>query len=94
MVESTKVSGKPIIWRVMVFIYGTMEENMKVSIKMTRNMVMVSISGQMEDNTMVIGLRESNMAWDSIKFQPIKMRSKDSGRTVKESVGLTTKKQV
>ena len=56
-----KVSGKPIIWKDMVCIYGMMEESMKENTKMTKNMDMVSINGLMVDNTMVIGLKENNM---------------------------------
>ena len=93
MAECTKESGKLTIWKDMVFISGTMEENMKGSIKMIKSMGTASISGQMEDNTMVIGLRESSMAWDSIKYLLIKMLNKDYAKMAKESVGLTKKNQ-
>ena len=56
-----RVSGPKIIWKVLVLIYGLMEENMKVNTMMIRNMDMVNISGQMGESTWVTGTRVNNM---------------------------------
>jgi hypothetical protein len=57
-----KENGETTTWKVLVFMFGTMEENMRVSIKMIKNMVLVFILGQMVDAMRAIGTKENSMA--------------------------------
>jgi hypothetical protein len=61
MVESSKVNGSKIIWKVLVFIIGVMVVLMRESTQMIRNMVMESIFGLMLESIGDIGAKVNNM---------------------------------
>jgi hypothetical protein len=61
MAENTKENGKTIIWRELVFMFGTMAVNMKVNTKMIRSMALVFIHGQTAENMKDIGGKVNNM---------------------------------
>lgn len=56
-----KDNGKKIIWKVWVYINGTMGDHIKANIWMIKNMVTAYIGGQMVVSILAIGTQESNM---------------------------------
>jgi len=79
-----KGSGRIIIWKVMVFIFGTMAESMRVNIRMTRNMDLVSISGQMEGDMKDTGTKESSMELVHMLFLKRKSLNMGFGKMARE----------
>jgi hypothetical protein len=61
MVGDMKENGWKIIWKVSVYMYGTMVGNITANIKMIKNMVLEFIPGSMVVFMKVIGLEVNNM---------------------------------
>ena len=56
-----KVSGKEIIWKVLVYTYGMMVVVMRENINTIKSMVMEFMYGLIKESTRDTGLEESNM---------------------------------
>lgn len=79
-VESTKVSGKTIKWRVRASSPGLMAESMSEIILMIRKRVTVYFTGQTDANMTECGLTVSRTVLERIQSQAVKQKQV-SGKT-------------
>lgn len=61
MVENTMDNGRIMTWKVLVYIFGQMEEDTKVSITMIKNVDTEFTIGQMAGNMKDGGIKENSM---------------------------------
>lgn len=69
MADDLKESGKTITWKVWVFMFGAMAEDMKECIRMIRNMDMECTHGLTAGATKATGLKENNMELALTSYQ-------------------------
>ena len=92
MVGDMKENGWKIIWKVSVYMYGTMVGNIMANIKMIKNMVLECILGSMVAFMKDIGSEANNMVLEPISFQKTKKLNLVCGKMANELNGLMKNK--